>query len=179
MAHLLSEEDFRGEINVAGTEQTIVAEELCRFIHDYEPRFMEAVLGYDLSKLFYDGAAESSPDQRWIDLLNGVVYDNNGRNTNWRGLKPLVGRYVYYFYFRNLARLATTAGEKIPQADNATAPQVSVLAYDRWGRMLSELPCLADYLRNCKDGDDLVYPEWDNGDTTMPIFGSGVNQWGI
>jgi hypothetical protein len=180
MAYLLSEEDFTGgDINVAGTEQTLVCEELCRFIARYEPRFMEAVLGYDLSKAFYDGAAEETVDQRWVDLADGVVWVRNGQNVNWTGIKFAAARYVYYYYMRHLVTLTTTAGEKIPQADNATPAEVNLKVIAAWADMFRQVCALRDYLQYAKTGDDLIYPEWNNGYQLSPRKFRPINQWGI
>lgn len=179
MATLLSEGDFRGDINVAGTEQTAVCEELCRFIARYEPDFMEKVLGYDLSKAFYEGAAEEDHDQRWTDLWEGVEWVHNDRNQRWRGLKFCAARYVYFYYMRYLMSLTTTAGEKIAAADNATSADVNHKAINAWNDMSREVRHLWEYLRYGMTDGELTFSEWDNGRGVYAPSLRPINQFGI
>jgi len=60
-------------------------------ISKYEKKYLEMALGSELYDAFITGLAETTPDQKWIDLRDGATYsiiDNNGitRTIKWNGL---------------------------------------------------------------------------------------------
>ena len=76
---LIDSSYFLGPLTIAQLGQEAVVNDLNNFIDRYEPVIMEAALGYDFYQAFLAGIEVSSDeqiDQRWLDLLNGVVFTN-------------------------------------------------------------------------------------------------------
>lgn len=180
MDTLLSEKDFRGIVNVAGTEQTIICEELCRFIQQREPRVLRAVLGGSFYKAFFDGATAEDHAQRWEELWNGVEWTSINGPEHWEGLRLAAACYVYFYYMRHLVSLTTTSGEKIPQADNATPAQTHQKSIDAWTEMNRILKNLRRFLSYRTDDDGvLMYPEWAQTAEAHYFTNRSVNRYGI
>lgn len=66
-----------------------VAEELDSFIQKYELQFLRYCLGFELHTALKAGLLEVPIKQRWIDLISGVDYfDQGNRGYTWKGLAP-------------------------------------------------------------------------------------------
>ena len=68
---------FIGPLTIAQLSQQAVVDDLTNYINRFEPIVMEAALGYDFYQAFLAGlnvGSDESIDQRWLDLLNGVVF---------------------------------------------------------------------------------------------------------
>lgn len=83
---LIDRSYFIGELNIPNTNQPAIGGLLDAFIQKYEPLFLEKVLGYALYQALIAGYSVPSPDQKWIDLVQGVEYTSCGRLTKWKGL---------------------------------------------------------------------------------------------
>lgn len=73
---LIDESYFVGPLTIAQLGQKAVVDDLKNYINRWEPVIMEAALGYDFYQAFLSGLAETTVAQRWLDLLNGVVFIN-------------------------------------------------------------------------------------------------------
>lgn len=76
---LIDESYFVGPLTIAQLGQKAVVDSLKDYINRWEPVIMEAALGYDFYQAFLDGldvGSSATPEQRWLDLLNGVVFNN-------------------------------------------------------------------------------------------------------
>ena len=86
---LIDESYFTGPLAIAQRGQQSVVDNLDTFINRWEPVIMEAALGYDFYMAFLAGldvGSDESTEQRWLDLLNGVVFaSTSGRRTRWVG----------------------------------------------------------------------------------------------
>lgn len=74
---LIDQSYFVGPLTIAQLGEKSVRDSLQTFIDRWEPIIMEAALGYDFYHAFLDGLDVTSDEvieQRWLDLLNGVVY---------------------------------------------------------------------------------------------------------
>lgn len=77
---------FYGKLRLPQTGNTEGRTIVEQFIVDYEAEFLKKVLGYELWKAFVEGIEGSgTPDQRWIDLLEGAEYVYHSRTNRWVG----------------------------------------------------------------------------------------------
>ena len=70
---------FIGPLTIAQLGQGSVDDSLMDFINRWEATIMEAALGYDFYQAFLNGlevGSDEQIEQRWLDLLNGVVFIN-------------------------------------------------------------------------------------------------------
>lgn len=151
MPTLLTEKDFRGEINIPGTERKDVKEELCRFIDMHEPGFMRDALGSGFAAVVYQKAALSAGREDYWDLLimGGTYIDTyNGANTTrtLQGLKYCAARYVYYKMLKNNSTLTAPSGEVKANTENATATTAKEKMLAAWEEMRRELHHLWQFI---------------------------------
>ena len=74
---LIDSSYFLGPLTIAQLGQQSVVDDLNNFINRWEPVIMEAALGYDFYQKFLQGlevGSDEEPEQRWLDLLNGVSF---------------------------------------------------------------------------------------------------------
>lgn len=77
---------FYGNLNIAQKDQKPVADSLQIFIDQYEPEFLERVLGYELWQAFLAGLEESVIDSRWTFLRDGGAFAGyDQRQHKWVG----------------------------------------------------------------------------------------------
>lgn len=82
---------FEGDILIANANITNatnpVGSQLDWFIQKYEPEFLEKALGLSLYEALKTGYSQPTPDQKWVDLVQGKIYtDAYGKQKRWRGL---------------------------------------------------------------------------------------------
>lgn len=144
MSTLLTEKDFRGEINIPGTEKDSVCEELMRFVAFHEPRFMRYALGTGFASEVYSKAALVVGRETQYDtlILGGDYIDTYSGYAVERyleGLKFCAARYVYCMYLRNGESLTSLVGEVKPNTDNADWVSASQKQATAWNQMVYEL----------------------------------------
>lgn len=77
---------FRSSINIPNVDRAEIAEQLDWFIKEYEQELLIKLFGLPLYNDFIAGIAQSSPLQKWIDILYGKQYTIGGLMYKWRGL---------------------------------------------------------------------------------------------
>lgn len=97
---------FHGKLNLPQVGNTEGRNQVIQFINQFEPEYLKKVLGYDLWKAFTDGISGSgTPDQRWLDLLEGSTYTHCGKTREWVGFAPLTDGGSYEVDSDNFAEL--------------------------------------------------------------------------
>lgn len=76
---------FQRLIKVASLEKPAIAETVNEFIVQYEPEYLQKMLGYQLAQDFMTGLQQDVIEQKWIDLLLGATYDVSGTTQKWNG----------------------------------------------------------------------------------------------
>lgn len=198
MAHITDIEHFNGIINITNTGDESVKEKLCWFINRYEPDFFTRLLGYSLYKAFAADIFNENPEQRWIDLKDGVEYTGfDGYTKKWRGIvetlvDPAVGdeclpaseglynslpaHYIYYHYVRSIATQTAGIGEVISKAENAYVVSPVQKQVHAWNAMSDWIDELVSYL-NAKVAD---YPEWNEHNWIKSLnFFAPINTYAI
>jgi hypothetical protein len=83
------------DIVISNVQSTIVGEQVDCMIEDREPELLESVLGYTLYKAFKAGLLETTIEQKWVDLLQGVEYtSSNGKVRMWKGIVNNPGQNI-------------------------------------------------------------------------------------
>jgi len=100
---------FTNRLNLPQTGNTAGREDVEAFIDQYEPEYLQCVLGLDLWQVFINGIEGSgSPEQRFIDLLQGKDFTKDGCLYKWPGFAPLTNGGSYSINNENFQ--AFTAG---------------------------------------------------------------------
>lgn len=136
-----------------------------RFIPTYEKEYLLKALGYPLYKAFIEGIAVLTPDQKWIDLRDGVDYTVNDKLYRWNGfinsdkVTP-IANYVFCEYLTVNAVQSNGIGTAGADQQNATRYSPSDKIQRVWYDMQDMNDSLEHYLRNHED----EYPEYANCD---------------
>lgn len=160
---------FAGPLTIAqlGQPEVIKAVDLAIDLH--EPAFLDAVLGYSLSKSFQAGIAEVSPAHKWLDIRDGVEYTNySSYKRKWIGfvnsttkVSPLAN-YVFYQYMENICMQTVGIGVVSAQSENSQVITPAPKMVYAWNRMVEYLQNLWDFLnvnQSTYADDGYVYSE--------------------
>jgi len=156
---------FIGEINIPNTNQPAVQENIDYLIKKREPELLTQLFGYEMYKAFTTGLAAPTPEQRWLDLRDGVDYtDTDGLSRRWMGLvtkeaadpkQSLIANYVYYWFTRKEATQSSGVGEVVTKTENSKRVSPISKQVRAWNEMVNWIWELYDYLE-AKEAD---YPE--------------------
>jgi hypothetical protein len=86
---LIDRSYFVAQINIPNTEvaESGIGALLDQFINKYEPQFLRYVLGHELYMAFRAGISTMPIPQRFVDLISGVdYYDQGNQGFTWLGL---------------------------------------------------------------------------------------------
>lgn len=149
---------FIGELNIPGTDKTEVQERLDWFIAKYESELLLNIMGYRLYTDFAAGIAVLSPEQKWLDLKNGVQYTNkSNKPDNWKGMviatpkQSFIANYVYFFWMKDHASYTSTTGEVRNKPENAMNVWHGEKMVRAWNEMSSWVDQLIAYLNVKRD----------------------------
>src|SRR5574339_318819 len=163
---------FIGKLRLPQTGNTEGREEIEGLIEIYEPEYLRKVLGLDLYEAFTEGIAGSgTPDQRWVDLLEGITFDHHGVNHRWNGFDPEdkltpIANYVYYRYLEDTVSDVTLAGTSTGKTDNNARTSPMQKMVNAWNDMVDMNSELDRLLHNNTD-----YPEYVLKQTGRELFG--------
>lgn len=168
---------FVGKINLPQTGNTDGRADVEAFIADYEPEYLQKVLGYSLWKAFTDGIDGSGAvDQRWTDLLDGADFSYDGKTWRWPGFVPKpspVAQYVYYQFLENGASDTVPAGTATGKAENATRVSPSAKMLTAWNEMIKSNVLLWNFL----NANKATYPEWTADGYSFGWYWYGYSWW--
>ena len=143
---------FQGEIKIAQLSQLPVKENLDWFINRYEGEILDKILGYSLAARFKAGLAEDPISPEWEALLNGTLYDVDGKTRSWMGFRnsrkaSLVANYVYFFYMRNEVTQTVGIGTVSPFGENSERQSPAPKMVRAWNEMLDYIEELYYFLK--------------------------------
>lgn len=125
---------FINRLNLPQTGNSAGLAEVQAFIDQYEPEYLQCVLGMDLWQAFINGIDGSGlPEQRWVDLLQGKDFTKQNCTYKWNGFAPLTAGGAYSINGSNFQDFtAGGAGEFDPVSGSAvmTIPPAFVGAID-------------------------------------------------
>lgn len=155
---------FQSPINIPNTDKPAISSGLSVLIGMLEPELLNNLFGSYMYDVFKQNIATNSPEQRWINLRDGITYTYNGKQYKWKGLKEINGTsktsiiayYVYYYHLRNKATTTTGTGEQIAKPEaGISVDSVSKQTF-AWNLMVDWGCELYQFLRASTD----TYPEW-------------------
>ena len=144
---------FIGERNIPNTLHDDVASILNNLISVHEVEYLNALLGYELNKLFTAGIGEVIPEAKWTDLLNGVEFTaRNGQLMKWTGFKNTttynspVADYVFYKWLKNNATQLASMGEVQTENENSTPVSSAHRMAKAWNNMVELNKTLYEFI---------------------------------
>lgn len=184
MANIIDQTYFVREIMVAGVERPTVSDTLCKFINEYEPRFLKKALGYEFYKLFNTALQSNPTSGRWYDLVVGADFTMGSTLYEWSGLKnstikeSIIANYVYFYYMRNEMSQTAVMGEVRTNTENAIRSTPASKMAKAWNDTARQVHILWDYLQNKEVDGEKVYPEFKWQDVDYCHFQT-INTFGI
>lgn len=112
---------FTNRLNLPQTGNSAGLAEVQDFIDQYEPEYLQCVLGYDLWQAFINGIDGSGlPEQRWIDLLQGKEFTKHNCIYKWSGFAPLTEGGSYDIDSSNFQDFTTGGPEEFDPVAGAS-----------------------------------------------------------
>jgi hypothetical protein len=122
---LIDETYFTGELSlpnlpslggsggVALALRTVGGKSLAVFVDKYVSDYLVRLFGRELTGVFLEEVAKSTPGQLWVDLRGSLLFERGSYRAS-----PLAN-YVYFHVMRDARTLTTQAGEADPDFDCA------------------------------------------------------------
>lgn len=121
------------------------------------------VLGMKLYTEFIQGLQVlPTPEQKWLDLLNGRVYVVDGVDRLYGGMKEFMIPYIYSEYLTTTYDNHAAIGITIAYAENSQTISPATRICNRWNEAVdiiggcNQINCIYDFLNANKD----VYTGW-------------------
>lgn len=161
--NLIDKTYFIGEKNIPNTDYTEVVDTVNTLIGIYEPKYLQLLMGYELSKLFVAGITAGSPAQKWLDIKNGVEFIGlDGRLKKWYGFvdtatfESPIAYYCYSKYLKNNATQTAEMGEVNTLNQNSTKASSRHKQCSAWNKMVDMNCILHEFLT----ANYAIYPEY-------------------
>jgi hypothetical protein len=106
-----------------------------QFITEQEADCLKALLGETFYAAFVQGlAVEPTPDQRWIDLRDGVKYigPNGQIKYTWVGMKKIMRPYIVAMWTKASYDSNSGIGVVVPKAENGEVKNPSARIVERY-----------------------------------------------
>lgn len=173
---LIDKSYFFGPLSIGQLSEQAVQDKLNWFIQQFEPKYLEGVLGYAAYKQLKADLTLLPIPQRWVDLISGVEFtDETGLLKKWHGLidnsdalasnnpavyfkQSPIADYVYYWYQRSQVTTTGGIGESKTDSHNASHSSPRHKMATAWNKMRGTNLLMYDFLRSRSS----VYPEWYN-----------------
>lgn len=144
---------FTGDISIAGLNvndaesPTVRAkiDNLMSYVNRYEPKYLEYLLGEELSRRFIDYVGSKSKGNDAFDSLLGKLVTETGDNK----YSP-IAYYVYFYFVRGNQQQATILGVKRFEEDEELVSPNTMLIY-AWNNMADMTYKVYRYLCDNKD----------------------------
>ena len=137
MISLLSISDFQTAPYKILVGKNMPEDKLTNEIHKRQKEFLLKILGYqEYYNLENDNAGLFPTTQKWIDFINGVVYNSGSYVMDYKGILEPLKLYTYYFYQRNnFVQPGTFGGVKM-EIENGYLKLESDKMVQAWNEMV-------------------------------------------
>lgn len=110
------------------------------YIDIYEPIYLNKLLGIKLKNEFLTGLEAETPEQRWLDLRDGVEYEVSDVVYKWQGFtnvikKSPIANYVFCKQLQDSQTRSSGVGEVKPEVENGSV----INPYYRIGSVWTEM----------------------------------------
>ena len=130
------------------------------WIDDNEPDILDKTLGVELSDEFTTALA-GAPDQKWLDLRDGVKYtDSSGNKQRYKGIKRIITEYVYVIIISAKQTLSTDSGVKSQKTDNAEDASPRYTQKEAHNDMVNRIAVMNDFINISNDADSSTYENY-------------------
>jgi len=173
--NLIDHTYFQKRLTAIPTIKEEVLQDLNDHIEKYEPEYLYSVLGVDLTDEFLAAIEAGSTDQRWLDLLNGVVFEYNDIKYKWGGFNNTIKEspiayYVMNYFIRSNNTLFTGIGTVTSNSENSDRSGPTVKLVDVWNKMVEQNEILVLFIES-RYSDYSTYAPFDSLIYKMNIYG--------
>lgn len=115
MNNLISKNDFESTFQVyAGTPET--ESFLDDVIERYQPKILRNILGEIEYQNFVADFTDGVPGTtKWLNFLNGETYTYNSVSYVYEGIKPVLVRFIYYYWHLENMTIPGETGQLKPE----------------------------------------------------------------
>lgn len=146
-----------------------MSEEFAAYVTEKEPEILKKLLGLKLYNEFTEALLEDYPDDKWLELRDGVEYEHCKIDYEWVGMRKLLIPYIFAMWLRDNFDNYDENGVTLPKVENAEPVDPAlriVTAWNKFYKMAGEGYGLCDYnFKNSLYGFLTVnkaekYPDW-------------------
>ena len=130
-----------------------------------EPEIIEKCLGFSLKNEFYTALLNPSPEQKWLDLRDGKIYEIDGISYQWIGFKntqkqSIISYFIYCEYLLETTKNIASSGGKIVQAENSIISDSYVEQMRIFNRAVVLMQQLDDFINYSNGIDSTTYQNY-------------------
>lgn len=155
-------------------ESPAIADELNRYIRQYEPELLQDILGMELYNTVQDAIHGYPIDDNLRRLLFGDSYTYNSHIKRWKGIietdidpyffattqagykRTFITSYIYFKWQKTHATFSTGTGEKVVSTANTISVSPATKMVNTWNEMSEWIMELWQYL----DSNKTMFPDW-------------------
>jgi len=124
---LIDKSYFTGTINIdTGKSDTQIL--LAAYITDSEAKYLTMLLGEDL---YYD-YTQNPTVQKYVDLITGKVYVDNGISKNYTGVKQMLAYFTWHEFQIAQISFSSVLGEASGMSVNSTIVEPTMKLVNAW-----------------------------------------------
>ncbi len=173
---------FTGPLAIANLSQPAVSSVVDTYILLKADELLSKAMGESLKDAYIEGLEEAEPEQRWINLRDGLSFINQyDRKGKWVGFSngspiPLspVACYVWFHLQRDGTIQMSGIGSVQAQAENAANVSPAQPLSMIWNQMAKDIHILWEYLA----ANETDYPEMNQSEICYSFFNK-INAFGI
>jgi hypothetical protein len=115
MNNLITKIDFESTFQVfAGTEE--MESKLDDVIERYQPQILRKILGEIEYQSFANDITNGVPaSAKWVSFLDGKTYTANGVTYYYEGIKPVLVRFMFYYWHLEMLTIPGEMGQLKPE----------------------------------------------------------------
>lgn len=116
MVNIITDTDFSYPYLPVVTDDATLSR-IDNIITEYQPKILIDILGnLEYENLYNDYGSNPTPTNPiWVDFINGTTWQEIVNNIvvtiNYKGIKPILTRLIYYYYIMSVQTLKMESGE--------------------------------------------------------------------
>lgn len=167
MANIITSSFFIADLEIGQSDTSAVSNSLNQFIAIREKKYLDLILGEQLSKLFRDNI--TSEEDKWKNLKAKFVIDV----TDTIKQSP-IANYIYYWYMRKTETAQTGSGEVNLKKQNSNSTSARIKAARAWNEMVRWNKAVRKFVKDSSD-----YPEYNEPKRSSETYGEWKDLYSI
>jgi len=146
------------------TDGIVLTTKFSNYIDEQQADILKKILGIELYDEFESALAEDYPDQKWLDLRDGVRYQYLTNTYEWVGLNKMLTPFIFSMWLRDNYDNYSNSGVSISNNENSNVVSPDLRIVQAWNKFYS-------YLGRCDRNVNTLHGFlYVNEDTNFPTW---------